>query len=266
MPKAIWSGSISFGLVNIPIKIFPAVRVKQVRFHLLHEKDKVRLKQKLVCPADHKEVERTEAVKGYEISPDEMVVVKPEELEKFLPKASRTIELLDFVKLDQIDSIFFNQPYYVVPEERAEKPYRLFLEAMERSKKVGIANFVMRNKQYLCALRPLVNMICLETMYYADELIKRDSIEGVPGDKIKVSDREVKMAEELIESLTTGFKPEKYHDDYREAVQELMEKKAEGKDVVAQSAPTKKPQVIDLMSALKASLDETKKKKKKKVA
>jgi DNA end-binding protein Ku len=265
MPRAIWSGSISFGLVNIPIKLFTAIRPHQMRFHLLHEKDGVRLEQKLVCPADHKEVSREDTVRGFEISPDQMVVVEPEELQSLAPKASRTIELIDFVNLNEIDSIYFDQPYYVVPDERAAKAYRLFYEAMLKSKKVGIASFVMRNKQYLCALRPLDNVICLETMHYSDELVSRNKLEGLPTD-VKVSDREVKMAEQLIESLTTGFKPQKYHDEYRDAVKDLVEQKAEGKKIVRQEAPSKKPQVIDLMSALKASLDETKKKKKSKVA
>jgi DNA end-binding protein Ku len=265
MPRAIWSGSISFG-VNIPVKLFSAIKSKQVHFHLLHRKDKARLQQKLVCTAEKKEVARDETVKGYEIAPDRLVVVDPEELEALSPKASRTIELIDFVSLSQIDSIYFGQPYYLVPDERAAKPYRLFQEAMTRSKKVGIGSFVMRNKQYLSALRPKNNLICLETMYYSDEIVSAKELEGVPGSDVKVNERELKMAEQLIDSLTTGFKPEKYHDDYREAVMELIDKKAEGKEVVRQAAPSKKPQVIDLMSALEASLSEAKKKKKRNIA
>jgi DNA end-binding protein Ku len=253
---------VSFGLVSIPIKLFPAIKSKQVHFHLLHEKDHVRVQQKLYCPEDEKEIGRDETVKGYEIAPDKLVVVEPDELEALAPKAVRTIEIQDFVPLSSIDSMYFNQPYYALPDERAEKPYRLFLEAMRKSKKVGIGTFVMRNKQYLTALRPLEDLICLETMYYADELVDRNKLEGVPTD-VKVSDRELKMAEELIDSLSATFKPQKYRDDYREKVLELIDKKAKGKHVVAQAAPERKPQVIDLMSALKASLEETKKKKRK---
>lgn len=268
MPRAIWSGSIGFGLVSIPIRLFPAVRSKQVHFHLLHDKDKARVQQKLVCPAEGgKEVPREDTVKGYEISSDRLVVVQPEELDALAPKGGRTIEVVDFVPLASIDSMYFNQPYYVLPEERAEKPYRLFLEAMRRSKKVGIAKFVMRAKQYLAALRPLEDVICLETMYYADELVDRKTLEGAPDPSVKVGERELKMAEELIASLSSGFKPGKYRDDYREAVEKLIEKKAEGRHVVAQ-APRgdREPKIIDLMSALKASLDETKRKGRGKAA
>lgn len=267
MPRAIWSGAISFGLVSIPIKLFPAVKSHQIHFHLLHEKDKVRIQQKLVCPAEHnKEVSRDDTVKGYELSKDRLVVVKPEELEALEPKKSQAIEIADFVPLSSIDSMYFNQPYYAIPDERAEKPYRLFLEAMRRTKKVGIGSFVMRNKEYLAALRPLDGLICLETMYYADELVERDKLEGVPEDNVKVNERELKMAEQLIDSLSSGFKPEKYHDDYQEKVKDLIDKKAEGKEIVLRPVEGKKPEIIDLMSALKASLDETKKRKKKKVA
>ncbi|HTL71134.1 MAG TPA: Ku protein [Candidatus Eisenbacteria bacterium] len=268
MARSIWGGSISFGLVNIPVKLYPAIRSKQVHFHLLHDKDKVRVRQKLVCPAEHnKEVPREDTVRGFELSPERLVVVEPGELEALAPKASRTIEIVDFVDLASIDSLFFNQPYYALPDERSAKPYRLFLEAMRRTKKVGLGTFVMREKQYLAALRPLENLVCLETMYYADEVVRREGLEGAgAAAEAKVGERELKMAEQLIRSLSTGFKPQKYHDEYREAVRDLIEKKARGKHVVAQAHQQKKPQVIDLMSALKASVEESKKTKKRKVA
>jgi DNA end-binding protein Ku len=261
MARSIWTGSISFGLINIPVKMFTATRSKQLHFHLLHRKDHARLQQKMVCSADKKEVPRTEAVKGYEFSPDHMVVVDPKELESLMPKSSRALEVLDFVQLSQIDSIYFNQPYYLLPDERAVKAYKLFFEAMQRTKKVAIASYVMRNKQYLAALRPMGRLICLETMYYADEIVSPDKLEDLPKD-VAVNEKELKMAEQLIGSLTIAWKPQKYHDEYRDAVLELIEKKARGKQIVVQHAPAKGPKIVDLMSALEASLKETKKKKK----
>lgn len=272
MPRAIWTGNVSFGLVSIPVKMVTAVKPKELSFHLLHKKDNARVRQKLVCPAEHgKEVPREDTVKGFEISPERMVVIDPEELKELSPKAERSIDILDFVPLSSIDSIYFNQPYFLLPDERAAKPYRLLYEALEHSKRVAVAKFVMRAKQYLSALRPLDGVICLETMYYADELVTKDELEGTAADA-KVSPRELQMAEQLIASLSTTFKAAKYKDDYREKVRDLIEKKAEGKHVVAQAPQVEgKPQIIDLMSALKASLEETRRpqsspKKKRRVA
>src|SRR5687767_7031479 len=155
MARAIWSGSISFGLVNIPVKLFTAVRNNDVHFHMLHEKDMSRLKRKMVCAAEGKEVPADEIVKGYEVAPDQYVVVEDKEMEQLAPKESRTIEIRDFVNLADIDPIYYDRPYYVAPADRAAKPYRLLVEAMEKSGRVGIATFVMRTKEYLAALRPL---------------------------------------------------------------------------------------------------------------
>ena len=252
--RSIWTGSITFGLVNIPVKLFLAVREKNIQFHMLHDQDNVRLQRKMVCPADGKEVHAEHVVKGYEVSPGEYVVVREEELEAAAPKKSKTIEMEDFVDLGQIDPVYFDRPYYVVPQEQGVKAYRLLVEAMAKNKKVGIARFVMRNKEYLCALRPQDGALVLETMHFNDEVIPVDKVDGVPH-KAKSDDRELKMASQLIESLSTKFKPEKYHDTYREAVQEIIEKKAEGEEVVTQPAvEEKKGRVTNLMAALEASL------------
>jgi DNA end-binding protein Ku len=256
--RSIWTGSITFGLVNIPVKLFLAVREKNIQFHMLHDQDNVRLQRKMVCPADGKEVHAEHVVKGYEVSPGEYVVVREEELEAAAPKKSKTIEMEDFVDLGQIDPVYFDRPYYVVPQEQGVKAYRLLVEAMEKSKKVGIARFVMRNKEYLCALRPQDGALVLETMHFNDEVIPVDKVDGVPH-KAKSDDRELKMASQLIDSLSTKFKPEKYHDTYREAVQEIIEKKAEGEEVVTQPAvEEKKGRVTNLMAALEASLAKAK--------
>lgn len=176
MPKAstarpIWTGSISFGLVTIPIKLYTAVREHRIAFRSLHDQDQVPLKQKLVCPADGKEVHPEHIVKGYEIEKDHFVVIQTSDLEAVMPKASKAIEIQDFVDLDDIDPLYFDRPYYVAPKPEGVKPYKLLLEAMVKTKKVGIATVVMHNKQYLAALRPLEDALCLETMHFDDEVI-----------------------------------------------------------------------------------------------
>jgi DNA end-binding protein Ku len=257
--RSLWTGSITFGLVNIPVKLFVAVREKNIQFHMLHDQDHVRLQRKMVCPNDGKEVHAEHTVKGYEVSPGEYVVVRQAELEAAAPKKSKTIEIEDFVDLDQIDPVYFDRPYYIVPQESGVKAYRLLVEAMEKSKKVGVARFVMRNKEYLCALRPQEGALILETMHFNDEVIPVDKVDGVPH-KAKSDERELKMASQLIESLSTKFKPEKYHDTYREAVQEIIERKAEGEKIVTPPnvEDKKKGRATNLMAALEASLAKAK--------
>jgi len=263
MPRAMWSGSISFGLVNIPVKLFLAVREKRINFNMLHDQDHARLQRKLVCSADGKEVHPEHIVRGYEIAPDQYVIVHDRELENLAPKASRTIEIHDFVDVDDIDPIYYDRAYYLAPGEHAAKPYRLLLEAMEKSKKVAIATFVMREKQYLCALRPVEGVIGLSTMHFADEVMNSEEV-GVNPRDVKVDDREVKMAQHLIDSLSSDFKPEKYKDEYRERVMEMLEQKAKGEEIVTQPPIAEKPhRVINLMAALEASLAEAKKQKRR---
>jgi len=252
--RSLWTGAITFGLVNIPVRLYVAVREKTIAFHMLHDQDHVRLQRKMVCPKDGKEVHNEHVVKGYEVSPGQYVIVKESELEAAAPRKSKTIEIEDFVALDEIDPVYFDRPYYIVPQEQGAKAYRLLVESMEKSKKVGIARFVMRAKEYLCALRPQDGALILETMHFNDEVIPVDKVDGVPH-KSKVDDRELKMASQLIDSLTTKFKPEKYHDTYREAVQEIIEKKAEGEEIVTQpEVSEKKGRATNLMAALEASL------------
>jgi len=258
MARAIWSGSISFGLVNIPVKLFTAVKDSSVHFNLLHSKDKSRLQRKMVCAAEGKEVPPEEIVKGYEIAPDQYVIVKDKELEELAPKASRTIEIRDFVDLDQIDPLYYDRPYYVSPGERAAKPYRLLVEAMQKSRKVGVATFVMRTKEVLAALRPMHDAICLYTMRFGEEVLPVEQLEEQV-EHVKVDDRELKMAQQLIDSLTTEFKPSAYHDEYKKRVMELVEAKAAGEEVVTQPPVEEhRGKVINLMAALEASLAEAK--------
>jgi DNA end-binding protein Ku len=253
VPRAIWSGAISFGLVNVPIKLFTATSQKDVRFHQLHDKDGARIQQKRVCSKDGEEIANEHIVKGYEVSRDKYVVITPEELDALDPKASRTIDILDFVDLDEIDPVYFDATYYMVPEKGAAKAYALLLEAMRKSNKVAIARVVLRQKQHLVALRPLKNALSMETMLYADEVVSPETLEGLPED-IEVTDRELAMAQQLIDSLADDFKPERYKDDYRERVLDMIERKAEGQEIVVAEEEEEQAPVVDLMAALEASL------------
>ncbi len=258
MPRPIWSGAISFGLVNVPVKLMGAVSPKDVRFNQLEAGTGARVKQKRVSAETGEEVPFDQIVKGYEISPDNYVVIEPQELEALDPKASRSIEIEDFVDLDQIDPLYFERPYYLVPDKGGAKAYALLLEAMKESHKVGIARLVLRTKQYLAAIRPLGDALVLETLLYPDEVTLPDEIEGLPRDDVEIQDRELKIARQLIESLSTEFEPENYRDEYRERVLELIEQKAEGKQIVTQPATEEPTKVVDLMAALEASLAQAK--------
>jgi DNA end-binding protein Ku len=258
MPRAIWSGSISFGLVNIPIKLYNAVSKKSVSFNQIDAKSGSRVRMKRVSATTGEEVAQEDILKGYELSPDRYVTIQPEELEALDPEATRAVDLEEFVDLVDIDPIFYDSPYYIAPTKGAEKPYTLLVRAMEESGKVGIARFVMRSKQYLAALRPKDGKLLLSTMVYADEI----SDEGQIGEfdmlgKIELSDRELAMAQQLIESLSGDFEPEKYRDEYRERVLDLIRRKSEGvEEVVEAPAAIEPTKVVDLMAALEASVKE----------
>jgi DNA end-binding protein Ku len=254
MARSIWTGAISFGLVNVPVKLYSAVSKKTVRFHQLHAKDGVRIQQKRVCPADGEEVSYDQIVKGYEITPDQYVVVTPEELEGIEPRKTKTIDIEDFVDLEDIDPIFYDHPYYLLPGTGAAKPYKLLVTAMEEAGKVAIARVVIRQKEQLVAIRPTGDVLTMETMNFADEVVPHDSFDETPGADVDTNQREVEMAQQLIESLAAEFDPSKYKDTYRERVLELIERKAEGKEIAVQ--PTEEPQPVpDLMAALEASVN-----------
>jgi DNA end-binding protein Ku len=254
MPRAIWSGSISFGLVNVPVKLYTAISPKDVRFNQLEEGTGARIRQKRVSAETGEEVPYERIVKGYEISPDRYVVITPEELEALDPKATRSIDIEDFVDLDQIDPVHYERPYYLVPERGAAKAYALLLQAMKDSNKVAIARLVLRTKQYLAAIRPMGDVLCLETLLFHDEVVPTEELEGLPDSETEISERELKMARQLIESLSTDFEADKYHDEYRERVLDLIERKAEGQEIVSQPTAAEPTPVVDLMAALEASL------------
>jgi DNA end-binding protein Ku len=254
MPRSIWRGAISFGLVNVPVKLYSAVSKKTVRFNQLHEADGARIQQKRVCSKDGEEVPYEEIVKGYEISPERYVTVTSEELDALDPKKTRTIDIEDFVDLDEIDPLYYEHPYYLVPDTGAAKAYQLLLEALRQTNKVAIARVVIRTKEYLTAIRPAGDVLTMETMLFADELIDPTQIEEAPDADVRATEREVDMARQLIESQATEFDPSRYRDEYRERVLELIEQKAEGREVATQPEPEEPTAVPDLMAALEASL------------
>jgi len=254
-----WRGAISFGLVNIPVRLVLAIKMKEIRFHMLHAKDNSRLQRKMICPLERKEVPNEDIVKGFEIGKGQHVILNDDELKALAPKAHRSIEILYFVDLREIDPIFYNHPYYLVPEENAQKAYRLFFDAMKRTEKVAVGKFVMHNKEYAVIIRPLQNVLCLETMYFPDEVVPDRSYEI--DTKTKASERELKTAESLIDSLSSKFEPERIHDDYREAVLDLVEKKAEGKQIEIQpEVKAPRTEVSDLLKTLEASLAKARRK------
>ena len=254
MPRAIWSGAISFGLVNIPVKLYSAVSRKTVRFHQIDAESGGRVRQKRVGP-DGEEIPYEQIVKGYEIGPDRYVTITPEELEALEPDKTRTIDIEDFVDLDQIDPIFYDHPYYLAPDTGAAKAYRLLVDAMGDAGKVAIARVVLRSKEHLVAIRPRDGVLAMETMLFADEVIDPDALDELTADgEHKTSDRELAMAKQLIDSLTSNFEPQKYRDEYRDRVLDMIERKAQGETVVIEAPAEEPKKVPDLMAALEASI------------
>jgi DNA end-binding protein Ku len=259
MPRAMWSGAISFGLVNIPIKLFNAVSRKNVHFNQIDTRTGSRVQYRKVSAADGEEVPSEQIAKGYQLPSGEYVLVGDDELAALDPEATRSIDIEQFVDLDEIDPIYYDSAYYVAPDKGAAKPYALLTRAMEEQNKVAIARFVMRSKQYLAALRPTDGVLVMSTMVYADEV--NDANELLDGEKAAeadVSDRELKMATQLVESLTEPFEPERYEDTYRNEVLDLIDRKAAGEEIVAAPTPVAEDKVVDLMAALEASVRDAK--------
>jgi DNA end-binding protein Ku len=252
--RSIWTGSISFGLVNLPISLYSAIDPKEVHFNLLHESDGGRIHQKRVCDKDGEEVPWEEVAKGYAISKRKMVMVTTDELESLDPRATRTVDIVEFVDAAEINPLFYDHSYYAGPaNEGARKAYTLLHQAMSSLGKVAIARMVMRTKQYLCTVRPVGKALVVTTMQYADEIRDEDEIPHLPG-TTKTAGRELELAERLIESLTGPFRPEQYKDEYRERVLEMLEEKAKGKTITPAEPATEEPEVVDLAAALEASL------------
>lgn len=260
MPRAIWTGAISFGLVTIPVKLYSAVQRKSVRFHQLNGKTGVRIQQKRVDPSTGDEVPYDDIVKGYELSPDRYVVIEPGELDALDPKKTKTIDIEDFVEESEIDPIFYDHPYYLAPGAGGAKPYRLLLEAMEETGRVAIAKVVIRSKEQLVAIRPMGEALEMSTMVFADEVLDASRLDELPDpDEVSTTKRELDIAKQLVDSLAGEWEPEKYRDTYRDDVIALIERKAAGEEIAEQPAVEEdEAPVPDLMSALKASLDAVK--------
>ncbi len=254
MPRAIWSGSISFGLVNVPVKLLSATSPKDVRFHQVHAVDGARIRQVRVCSADGEEVDYAEIAKGYDLGGGRYVLVEPEELAALDPEGDRSIGIEEFVDLAAIDPLYFEHSYYLVPDERSAKPYALLVEAMSRTAKVAVGRFVLRTKQYWVTLRPYDGLLVLATMLYADEIVSPADLGVATTSDTAPSERELSIATQLVESLAAELDPSRYHDEHREKVLALLQAKAEGQVLTAPPGPAPVAPVVDLMAALEASL------------
>jgi DNA end-binding protein Ku len=255
MARAIWSGAISFGLVNVPVKLYSATSPKTVRFHQLSSKTGARIRQKRVDSTTGDEVPFEEIVKGYEITPDRYVLIDPEELDALDPKTTRTVDIEEFVDLVDIDPIYYDHNYYLAPTAGGAKAYRLLLDAMREAGKVGIGKVVLRSKQQLCALRPTGDVLTLTTMLFGDEVLAPDRLDELDAvSEAEATQRELAMAQQLIDSLSSAFDPSKFRDEYRERVLDLIERKAAGEEIAVQPQAEEPAAAPDLMAALEASL------------
>src|ERR687894_1825299 len=258
MPRSIWTGAISFGLVTVPVRLYSAVSRKTVRFHHLNGKTGVRIQQKRVDPTTGDQVAYEDIVKGYELTPDRYVVIEPGELEALDPKRTKSIEIEDFVALDEIDPIYYDHPYYLAPGPGGAKPYKLLLDAMRETGRVAIANVVIRSKQQLVAVRPMGDEVLgMATMVFPDEVIDPSTIDELSAvAEVEIDPRELQIAQQLVDSLAGPFDPDAYRDTHRDEVLALVERKAQGEHIAVQPAAEEDEEPVpDLMSALKASLD-----------
>ncbi|HET7629685.1 MAG TPA: Ku protein [Bacillales bacterium] len=255
-----WKGSIGFGLVHIPIKLFAATEDKDIKLRYLHKECHTPIKYERVCPQCKREVENEEIVRGYEYEPNRFVPLEKNEIDELRQTRNKSVEILDFVKLEEIDPIYFNRSYFIGPSENGAKAYNLLKQAMKQSGKIGIAKVTMHSKQHLAIVRVYENGLLLETIFYPDEV---RNIEHVPGiqESAELNNKELDTAIQLIDQLTTDFQPEKYEDEFRRSLSEVIEQKIAGNDVKTAAPATRRENVVDLMEALQASLDESKPKK-----
>ena len=256
--RAIWSGTISFGLVSVPVRMFTATESKELRFHFLDRRDMSPIGYEKVSKESGKAVPPDEIVRGFEIQKGQYVPIEDEDLDRLDIELTHSIDICDFVDLDEIDPIYFRKAYYLLPQDGAEKPYRLLVRALEETGKVGIAKVVIRNKQHLAALRPYDGILVLETMYYADEIRQFETVDG----NARVQKPEVEMAKSLVENLSSAFDPKKYDDTYRKELLDLIKAKAKGRDL-PEPKEEEEGEVVDLMAALRESVEQTKKQRKK---
>ena len=253
MPATVWKGSISFGLVSFPVRLFSAARAEAIHFHMLHEKDLSRVKEVWYCAEEDKPIERSDIVKGYETEKGKYVVVADEELKKIAPPTASGMEILQFVGQEEVDPIYFESSYYVAPDEKASKPYVLFRAVLKETGHSAIAKLAMHNREHIVLIRPGDKGLLLHTLFYPDELHQANKAEAPPA---KYTAKELNLAKSLVSALTARFKPDEFHDTYRENVERLIRQKAKGEKVTITKQPRKAP-VIDLMEALQRSLQST---------
>jgi DNA end-binding protein Ku len=255
MATTVWKGHLTFGLVSFPVKLYSAARGESISFNQLHKADGSRIKQVIYCQLEDKPIPRTEIVKGYEYEKDHYVVIEDEEIKKVAPPTAKVMEILEFVKADDVDPVYLETSYYMAPDEAGEKPYALLFDALKKTGYAGVAKIAMHNREHIVILRPGNNGVLLHTMYYSHEIRKVDEFRT---DLSLVKEKELALAQNLIEALAAEFEPEKYKDNYRENLLKLIEAKKEGKEVVATPEP-KQEKVVDILEALKASLAAAKK-------
>src|ERR1700685_2197886 len=259
MAASVWSGYLTFGLISMPVRLFSGARSSGISFNQLHRTDHHRVKQQLICPLDNQVLERSDIVKGYEYRKDEYVVIEPEEIKKIEPQTAKTMEILEFVKTSEVDPVYFESSYYMIPDEAGRRPYALLTKAMEESEYVAIAKLTMHNREYTGFLRQHEGGMMLQTMYYKEEVRE---VEGFGAPDVELKDAEVKVAHQLIEALAAEWDPEKYHATFPDNLKHLIQTKLEGGKIAEVEKPKKLAPVVDLMSALKQSLAEMEGKKK----
>lgn len=264
MAASVWTGYLTFGLISMPVRLFSGARGSRVSFNMLHREDHARVKQQMVCSEDGKVISRDEIVKGYEFRKGEYVVIEPDEIKKIEPKTAKAMEILEFVPADQIDPLYFESSYYLMPEEAGKRPYALLQKALEESEYVAIAKLAMHNREYTVFLRPFKKGMMLHTMYYKDEVREVEGFDDATKD-VQVKDAEVKVAHQLIEALAADWDPKKYYDTFEENLKQLIKARLEGKEVIPIDRPAKPGKVVDLMAALKQSLNQMDKKKPQRV-
>jgi DNA end-binding protein Ku len=252
MPSSVWKGTLTFGLLAIPVKLYTAARSQRMNLHQLHKVCHTRLKQPLYCPHCNRQVDRSEVVRGYEYEKGQYVVIDEDEIKKITPRSSTVMEIVAFVKQEQIDPIYFDASYFMLPDKESEKPYALLLRTLEDSNRVGIATVTMHQREYTVFIRPRNNGLTIHTMYYANE-IREVAGYGKAEKDVKLKPAEVKLAEQLVDSLSQDFRPEQFHDKFQENLKALIEAKQKGKTIVAEHKPAP-ARVIDMMDALKKSL------------
>ena len=259
MAASVWSGYLTFGLISMPVRLFSGARSSGISFNMLHRTDHSRLKQQYICQAENVVVDRSDIVKGYEYRKDEYVVIEPEEIKKIEPKTAKTMEILEFVKAGEVDPVYFESSYYMLPEEAGRRPYALLTKALEESDYYAIAKLTMHNREYTVIVRPHEGGMMLHTMYYADEVRE---VEGFGAPDVELKESEIKVANQLIEALAAEWEPEKFHDTFQDNLKNLIQTKLEGGEIAEVEKPKKLAPVVDLMSALKESLAQMEGKKK----